>query len=129
MPREELNTLLHEHVLTNLVLCESRPKDPPETAKHPKYVYDALKQQPDEVCSQINQLNILFSFGTSCFLSPSPSSIPVGMLNKCQNSCVSYKVFEKAYALHVLGECFTDVLVERKGCLINLFVYRSRFQD
>lgn len=47
--REELEELRHEKVLTDFIICESRPKDEFES-KHPKYVYDALKQQPNEVC-------------------------------------------------------------------------------
>jgi len=49
--KEEIEQLKKDGILTDLVLCESKPKETNETGgggEKPKYVYDALKQQPPE---------------------------------------------------------------------------------
>jgi len=86
--KEELDALKHDGTLTNLVVCESRPKDPEST--RPKYVYEALKQQPKEFWD--------FLFSSSAESQP------------FIYACGDVKQMSKQ-----LWECFTDVLVEQRG--------------
>ena len=46
--RSDIEALKDDGVLTDLVLCESEA--PTETLNRPKYIYDALRAQPDDVC-------------------------------------------------------------------------------
>ncbi|KAI6183446.1 Methionine synthase reductase [Aphelenchoides bicaudatus] len=84
--KKNLKHCVMRKVLTNLVICESRPKEESEL-KHPKYVYDALKQQPNE-------------FWDFLFSEPQPFIY----------ACGDVKQMSKQ-----LWECFTNELVKRKG--------------